>query len=67
IFIIWALFLGPNYLLFYFMIILGFLETIEEIIMIFMYEEWVSDIKGIYWALKDKRIQVTDDQVDRNA
>lgn len=67
IFIIWALFLGPNYILFYFMIILGFLETIEEIIMIFMYDEWVSDIKGIYWALKDKRIQISKDQVDRNA
>jgi CDP-diacylglycerol--glycerol-3-phosphate 3-phosphatidyltransferase len=67
IFIIWALFLGPNYILFYFMIILGFLETIEEIIMIFMYDEWVSDIKGIYWALKDNRIQISKDQVDRNA
>jgi len=67
IFIIWALFLGPNYILFYFMIILGFLETIEEIIMIFMYDEWVSDIKGIYWALKDKRIQISKDQFDRNA
>lgn len=67
IFIIWALFLGPNYILFYFMIILGFLETIEEIIMIFMYDEWVSDIKGIYWALKDKRIQISKDQIDRNA
>jgi CDP-diacylglycerol--glycerol-3-phosphate 3-phosphatidyltransferase len=49
------------------MIILGFLETIEEIIMIFMYDEWVSDIKGIYWALKDKRIQISKDQFDRNA
>jgi CDP-diacylglycerol--glycerol-3-phosphate 3-phosphatidyltransferase len=67
IFIIWALFLGPNYILFYFMIILGFLETFEEIIMIFMYDEWVSDIKGIYWALKDNRIQISKDQVDRNA
>ena len=58
LFILWALFLGPNYILFYFMIILGFLETFEEIIMIFMYDEWVSDIKGIYWALKDKRIEI---------
>ena len=62
LFILWALFLGPNYILFYVMIILGFLETIEEIIMIFMYDEWVSDIKGIYWALKDNRIQINKDK-----
>ena len=55
IFILWALFFGPLYWLFYFMIVLGLLETIEEIILIFMYDEWASDIKGIYWALRDKR------------
>lgn len=55
IFILWALFFSPNQILFYFMIIIGLLETIEEIILIFMYDNWVSDIKGIYWALKDKR------------
>ena len=55
IFILWSLFFSPLYWLFYFMIILGFLETIEEIILIYMHDEWASDIKGIYWALKDKR------------
>ncbi|MGB5461850.1 MAG: CDP-alcohol phosphatidyltransferase family protein, partial [Aureibaculum sp.] len=64
IFILWALFLSPNYILFYAMIILGFLETIEEIIMIFMYDVWVSDIKGIYWALKDNRIQINKEKAD---
>ncbi len=54
-FILWTLFFGPIYWLFYFMIILGLLETIEEISLIFMYDKWVSDVKGIYWALKDKR------------
>jgi phosphatidylglycerophosphate synthase len=54
-FVIWALFFEPNYLLFYVMIIFGLLETIEEIILIFMYDKWVSDIKGLYWALRDKR------------
>ncbi|MCD6544341.1 MAG: CDP-alcohol phosphatidyltransferase family protein [Flavobacteriaceae bacterium] len=54
-FILFSLFIEPNYFLFYFMIILGFIETIEEIILIAMYDKWVSDIKGIYWALKDKR------------
>jgi len=54
-FILFSLFFEPNYFLFYFMIILGFIETIEEIILIAMYDKWVSDIKGIYWALKDKK------------
>lgn len=55
IFVIWALFFEPNYVLFYVMIVFGLLETIEEIILIFMYDKWVSDIKGLYWALRDKR------------
>ena len=37
------------------MIIIGLLETVEEITLIFMYDEWVSDVKGIFWAIKDKR------------
>ncbi|SDM32104.1 CDP-alcohol phosphatidyltransferase family protein [Kriegella aquimaris] len=55
VFILWLLFFGPVYWLFYFMVIVGVLETIEEITLIFMYKEWVEDVKGIYWALKDKR------------
>jgi CDP-diacylglycerol--glycerol-3-phosphate 3-phosphatidyltransferase len=55
IFIIGTLFFEPNYVLFYMMIVFGLLETIEEIILIFIYDEWVSDVKGLYWALKDKR------------
>jgi CDP-diacylglycerol--glycerol-3-phosphate 3-phosphatidyltransferase len=55
IFIIWALFLGPEYVLFYVMIVIGLLETFEEISLIFMFDNWASDVKGIYWALKDKR------------
>lgn len=55
VFILWALFFGPVYWLFYVVVILGFLETIEEITLIFLYKKWTSDVKGIYWALKDKR------------
>ena len=55
VFILWLLFFGPVYWLFYFMVVVGVLETIEEITLIFMYKEWVEDVKGIYWALKDKR------------
>ena len=55
VFILWLLFFGPVYWLFYVMIVLGVLETIEEISLIFMYDEWVDDVKGVYWALRDKR------------
>jgi CDP-diacylglycerol--glycerol-3-phosphate 3-phosphatidyltransferase len=40
------------------MIILGFLETIEEIILIFLIREWASDIKGIFWYLRRKRKKI---------
>ncbi|WP_242131876.1 CDP-alcohol phosphatidyltransferase family protein [Aestuariivivens marinum] len=55
LFILWSLFFRPEPILFYTMIIVGVLETIEEITLIFMYKKWASDVKGIYWALKDKR------------
>ncbi len=54
-FILWSLFFSPDYVLFYIMIGIGLLETFEEITLIFMYDNWASDIKGIYWALRDKR------------
>lgn len=55
VFILWTLFFGPVYWLFYLMIAIGILETIEEISLIFLYETWVEDVKGIYWALRDER------------
>ena len=55
VFILWLLFFEPVYWLFYVMVVLGLLETLEEVILIFMYDNWVSGIKGIYWALQDKR------------
>lgn len=54
-FILFSLFFYPECTLFYIMIIIGLLETLEEIILIFMYDNWTSDVKGIYWANKDKR------------
>lgn len=54
-FILWSLFFSPQYVLFYAMIAIGILETIEEITLIFMYENWASDVKSIFHALKDKR------------
>lgn len=55
VFILWSLFFEPLYPLFYITIVLGVLETIEEITLIFMYDQWVAGVKGIYWAIKDKR------------
>ena len=55
VFILWLLFFGPVYWLFYTMIVVGVLETIEEISLIYMYPHWVEDVKGIFWALKDDR------------
>jgi CDP-diacylglycerol--glycerol-3-phosphate 3-phosphatidyltransferase len=55
VFILWALFFSPEYSLFYGMIVVGLLETFEEITLIFMYDYWASDVKGIYWAFRDKR------------
>jgi len=55
IFILWSLFFSPDYTLFYLMIVIGLLETFEEIALIYMYDNWASDVKGIYWALRDKR------------
>jgi phosphatidylglycerophosphate synthase len=54
-FILWSLFLSPEYSLFYMMIAIGLLETFEEITLIFMYDNWASDVKGVYWAFRDKR------------
>ena len=55
VFILWLLFFGPVYWLFYTMIVIGVLETLEEITLIFMYDKWVAGVRGIYWALRDKR------------
>ena len=55
VFILWSLFFAPEYSLFYIMIGIGLLETFEEITLIFMYDNWASDVKGIYWAFRDKR------------
>ena len=52
VFILWLLFFGPVYWLFYVMIGLSILETLEEITLIFLYDDWHSDVKGLYWALR---------------
>lgn len=57
VFVLWLLFFGPVYWLFYFLLVLAIIEALEETALIFMYKEWVSEVKGIYWAIKDERRQ----------
>ncbi|WP_455169086.1 CDP-alcohol phosphatidyltransferase family protein [Aegicerativicinus sediminis] len=57
IFVISSLFFSPSYALFYAVIVFSLVETFEEITLIYMYDNWASDVKGIYWALRDKRRQ----------
>ena len=53
-FILWALFFDPVYWLFYVVVIVGVIETAEEISLIFMHKHWVSDVKGVFWTLKER-------------
>ena len=55
VFILVALFFWPVHWLFWVVIVLGAIETIEEISMIFLIEEWKSDVRGIYWMRQDLR------------
>lgn len=55
VFVLWALFFSPVIWLFWVVIGIGILETAEEITLIFMYNHWVKDVKGYFWALKDPR------------
>jgi len=45
----------PVYLLFYIAAATTTLELIEEIILVALLPEWVNDVKGLYWVLKEKR------------
>lgn len=62
VFILWFLFYGPLYWLFYVMIFIGIIETVEEILLIFLYPKWVAGVKGYYWASRDKRRKQLVDQ-----
>lgn len=55
VFILTLLFLGYYPWLFYIALAAGFLESVEEIILVFLLPENRSDIKGIFWVLKQRR------------
>lgn len=54
VFILWLLFFGPVYWLFYTMIALSVLETVEELILIYLFREWQSDVKGVLFLARSK-------------
>lgn len=55
IFVLYALFFEPVTWLFWSVIVMGVLETAEEITLIFMYDTWVKDVKSYFWSLHDPR------------
>lgn len=52
--ILFILFFGINYWLFYITLILSILETVEEIILILVIPKWKTNVKGLYWVLRNK-------------
>lgn len=57
VFLILLFFLpGPVMWLFYSAVIITSLELIEEMIIVMILPEWQTDIKGLYWVLKQKKM-----------
>lgn len=51
VFLCWIFFFGVEYWLFYPAMALSIIETIEEIILIFLFPEWKANVKGLLWVL----------------
>ena len=47
----------PIYILFYIAAFVTALDLIEEIILVSLLPEWETDVKGLYWVRKRKRIK----------
>jgi phosphatidylglycerophosphate synthase len=45
----------PLYWLFYLAAFASIIDLAEEIILVLVLPEWKTDVKGLYWVLKDKR------------
>lgn len=56
-FILTLLFFGYYPWFFYIALIAGFLESLEEMILVFLLKEYRADVKGIYWVLREKKIK----------
>lgn len=56
VFLLLAFFLEqPIMILFYAAVLITFLELIEEIMMVALIPRWRTNLKGLYWVLKNKR------------
>ncbi len=44
----------PFYLLFYISAVIMALDLLEEIILVIILPDWVTDVKGLYWVLKKR-------------
>lgn len=51
---------GPNYLLFYIAVVFTAIDLIEEIILVLMLPRWRTNVKGIYWVIKNKESESSD-------
>jgi phosphatidylglycerophosphate synthase len=49
--------IGPIYVVFYGAIIITGLQLIEEIILVIFLPAWKSDVKGLYWVMKEIKRQ----------
>lgn len=61
-FLTYTLFFEPVKTLFFIAIFISLLETLEEIILIFHFRSWQSDIKGLFWVMRGDYINREKDQ-----
>jgi hypothetical protein len=45
----------PVYPLFYAAAIVSAIDLVEEMILVYLLKDWKTDVKGLYWVLKEKR------------
>lgn len=55
LFILSVFFFGIYYWFFYLAVAISIIETLEEIIIIYLLKDWRANVKGLYWVLKDLR------------
>jgi phosphatidylglycerophosphate synthase len=49
------LFSNPSYALFYATALVTLLELIEEIVIVMVLPDWKTNVRGLYWVLKNRR------------
>lgn len=66
VFFITVFYLGPINILFFITVIISMLVSVEEIILILMIPKWRSDVKGLFWILKNKKGEAIVKRNERN-